>query len=142
MVATSPFSDADAAKRMVGAGKPLKDAGIDVLAGLTEVARTMRDVVQEPMGKGEVSTVLTGRLDPPYLRTCVPCGATHSWEVPFRVGALYGGLELEPGTSPPVLRRIPGWRPAAGPGDRPARRAGAAAADPQLSAVLRPGDPA
>ena len=27
---------------------------------------------------------------------------------------LAAGLELEPGTSPPVLRRIPGWRPVAG----------------------------
>ena len=125
MVATSPFSAADAIKRMVGAGKPLKDAGIDVLAGLAEVARTMRELVEEPMSKGEVSTALTGRLDPPYLRNCVPCGAIHPWEVPFRVGALYGGLELQPGTSPPVLQRIPGWGrptgPAADPLAAPAR---------------------
>jgi hypothetical protein len=42
----------------------------------------------------------------------------HSWEVPFRIGALYAGLELEPGTSPPVLRRIPGW-PKRNPGPAP-----------------------
>jgi hypothetical protein len=57
-------------------------------------------------------------LDPPYLRTCVPCAALHSWEVPFRLGAFYGGLELQPGTSPPVLRRISGW-PRAEPGPAP-----------------------
>ena len=125
LVATSPFSTADATKRMVGAGKPLKDAGIDILEGLTHVAGAMREIVEKPMSKGELSTALTGRLDPPYLRTCVSCGATHSWEVPFRVGALYGGLELQPGTSPPVLQRIPGWRrppgPAADPMAAPAR---------------------
>jgi Winged helix DNA-binding domain len=118
MVATSPLSDRDAAKRVVGADNPLKDAGISTLTGLTEVARQLHDVVTSPLVKGEVSTQLTGRLDPPYLRYCRACQATHSWEVPFRVGALYAGLELEPGTSPPVLRRIPAW-PIRTPGPAP-----------------------
>jgi Winged helix DNA-binding domain len=109
LVATSPLSDRDAAKRVVGAGKPLKEAGISTVAGLTQVATQLRQVVTRPLVKGEVSTQLTARLDPPYLRYCRACKTTHSWEVPFRVGALYAGLELEPGSSPPVLRRIPGW---------------------------------
>jgi Winged helix DNA-binding domain len=109
LVATSPLSDRDAAKRIVGADKPLKEAGIPTVAGLSEVAKQLRQVVTDPMLKGDVSTQLTGRLDPPYVRYCRACQATHSWEVPFRVGALYAGLELEPGTSPPVLRRIPDW---------------------------------
>jgi hypothetical protein len=118
LVATSPLSDADAAKRVVGAGKPLKAAGIPTLAGLTEVATQMRHVVTRPLVKGDVSTQLTARLDPPYLRYCGACKATHSWEVPFRIGALFAGLELEPGTSPPVLRRIPSW-PKRTPGPAP-----------------------
>jgi DNA glycosylase AlkZ-like len=118
LVATSPLSDRDAAKRVVGADKPLKEAGIPTLAGLTEVATQIRHVVTRPLVKGEVSTQLTARLDPPYLRYCGGCKATHSWEVPFRIGALYAGLELEPGTSPPVLRRIPSW-PKRGPGPAP-----------------------
>ena len=104
----------------------------------------MRAVVTEPMVKGEVSTRLTPLLDEPYLRDCRACDAVHAWEVvvPAR-RALYGGLELEPGTSPPVLRRIPGWpRRRPGPGRRPAGGAGAAAAYPQLPAVPGPGDPA
>jgi Winged helix DNA-binding domain len=109
VVATSPLSDRDAAKRVIGADKPLKEAGISTLAGLTEVATQMRRVVTRPMVKGDVSTQLTARLDSPYLRYCRACKATHSWEVPFRIAALYAGLELEPGTSPPVLRRIPDW---------------------------------
>ena len=118
LVATSPLSDRDAAKRVIGADKPLKEAGIPTLAGLTEVATQMRHIVTRPMVKGEVSTRLTARLEPPYLRYCGACKATHSWEVPFRIGALYAGLELESGTSPPVLRRIPGW-PKRSPGPAP-----------------------
>ena len=109
LLATSPLSDRDAAKRVIGADKPLKEAGIPTLAGLTEVAIQLRHVVTRPMVKGDVSTHLTKRLDPPYLRYCGSCQATHSWEVPFRISALYAGLELQPGTSPPVLRRIPEW---------------------------------
>jgi Winged helix DNA-binding domain len=120
LVATSPFSDKDAAKRVIGADKPLKEAGIRTIDGLVEVASSLRAVVTRPMSKGEVSTALTKKLSAPYLRYCVPCGATHSWEQPFRLGALYAGLELEPGTSPPVLRRIPGWpQRKPGPADDP-----------------------
>ena len=118
LVATSPLSDKDAAKRVIGADKPLKQAGIPTLAGLAEVANQMRQVVTTPLVKGDVSTQLTARLDPPYLRYCGGCKATHAWEVPFRISALYAGLELEPGTSPPVLRRIPGW-PRRTPGPAP-----------------------
>jgi Winged helix DNA-binding domain len=118
MVATSPLSERDAVKRVFGAAKPLGEAGITTLNGLAEVAAGLRAVVSEPLPKGEVSTRLSQRLDPVYLRNCVPCKAVHSWEVPFRIGALYGGLELEPGTSPPVLRRIPNW-PRRRPGPAP-----------------------
>jgi hypothetical protein len=103
---------------VIGADKPLKEAGIPTLTGLTEVATQMRQVVKRPMVKGEVSTQLTARLEPPYLRYCGACKAAHSWEVPFRMGALYAGLELEPGTSPPVLQRIPDW-PKRTPGPAP-----------------------
>lgn len=126
LVATSPFSEQDAAKRVINAGKPLHEAGIRTIDGLAEVATQMRHVVTKPMVKGDVSTALTSRLAAPYLRYCGSCGATHAWEIPFRLGALYAGLELEPGTSPPVLRRIPGWPkrvpgPADDPGSAPER---------------------
>ena len=120
LVATSPFSDADAAKRLVGAAKPLKDAEIPARQGLAEVAGKMRSVVTLPMVKGEVSTRLTPLLDEPYRRDCRACGTVHAWESTFRLSALYAGLELEPGTSPPVLRRIPGWpRRTPGPAEDP-----------------------
>lgn len=107
--AVRPWSDADAAKRVFDAAKPLRAAGIGVLEALDAVAGTMRDVVREPMGKGAVSTAMTARMPEPYLRWCRACRATHMYEQPFRLAALHAGLELEPGTSPPVLRPVPGW---------------------------------
>ena len=110
--ATAPFSEADAAKRVHDAAKPLKAAGIPVLEALDTVAAAMRDIAREPTVKGDMSGGLTARLPEPYLRDCRPCGTTHVHEMPFRVAALRAGLELEPGTSPPVLRRLPEIAPA------------------------------
>lgn len=110
-VATSPLSEADAAKRVFDASAPLKAAGIPVLDALRVVADHLRDIVVEPMVKGEVSSELTRRLDPPFLRECRPCQATHIYEQPFRLAALQAGLELDVGTAPPVMRRIDGLTP-------------------------------
>lgn len=108
--AVAPWSEADAAKRIFDASRPLNQAGIPVLDALDHIAAVMRDVAAKPVAKGEMSSALTARLDAPYLRDCRVCQATHTYEQPFRLSALQAGLELEPGTSPPVLRRIPGWR--------------------------------
>ena len=107
--ATAPFSDADAGKRIFDAAKPLKAAGIPNLTALDTVAAEMRSIVTEPTVKGEMSRRLTEQLDEPYLRSCRPCAATHVHEMPFRLAALRAGLELQPGTSPPVLQPIPGF---------------------------------
>ena len=111
--ATAPFSDDDAAKRIFDAAKPLKAAGIPVLEALDTVATAMRDVVREPTVKGDLSGALNGRLPEPYQRFCRSCDAVHVYEQPFRLAALRAGLELEPGTSPPVLRPVPGLAPTA-----------------------------
>jgi Winged helix DNA-binding domain len=107
--ALRPFSPADAAKRIYDAAKPLKAAGIPADQALAEVATRIRRIVTEPTVKGVVSTRLTQAMSEPYLRWCRPCGATHLYEMPFRLGARHAGLELEPGTSPPVLSRVPHW---------------------------------
>jgi len=107
--ALRPFSEADAAKRVLTASAPLKAAGIPVLDALAEVSRTMRSVVRRPTVKGTLSTRMTAQMSEPYLRWCPGCGATHLYEMTFRLAALHAGLELEPDTSPPVLRRIPEW---------------------------------
>jgi len=111
--AVEPFSEADAGKRIFDAAKPLTAAGIGNVAALDAVATAMRSVVTKPMVKGEVSRKLTALMDAPYLRFCRPCDTTHLYEMPFRLAALRAGLELEAGTSPPVLRRIPGLKRAA-----------------------------
>jgi hypothetical protein len=110
-LATAPWSEADAAKRIFDASRPLKEAGLSVLDALTTVAETMRAIVTEPTPKGELSAALTAALPKPFLRRCVPCDAIHTYEQPFRIASLQAGLELVPGTSPPVLRRIDGLEP-------------------------------
>ena len=107
--AVEPFSDADAGRRIYDASKPLTAAGISNLAALDAVAAAMRSVVTEPMVKGEVSARLTAIMGEPYLRFCRPCDATHLYEMPFRLAAFRAGLELQAGTSPPVLQPIPGF---------------------------------
>jgi hypothetical protein len=116
--AVEPFSEDDAGKRIFDATKPLKAAGISNLEALDAVAAAMHDIVTEPMVKGEVSTLLTQRMDEPYLRFCRPCNATHLYEMPFRLAAVRAGLELRPGTSPPVLQPIPDFAPASEPSPR------------------------
>jgi hypothetical protein len=111
--ATAPYDEADAGKRVFDASKPLREAGIPVLDALDTIAGHMRELVVEPTTKGELSTALTARLPEPYLRSCRPCDAIHSYEQPFRLAALRAGLELVAETSPPVLRPIPGWDGAA-----------------------------
>jgi hypothetical protein len=112
--ATAPMSEADAAKRIFDAARPLRAAGIGILDALDTVAAEMRRLVTGPTVKGDVSGALNRTLDEPFLRFCRPCDAIHLYEMPFRLSALRAGLELTPGTSPPVLRRVPGW---SGPAD-------------------------
>lgn len=108
-VATAPFSEADARKRVLTAAKPLASAGIDALDALRAVAALMTEFAAEPIAKGAMSTALTAALSDPYLRYCEACAATHPYEMLLRLAALHAGLRLQPGTAPPVLERIPGW---------------------------------
>lgn len=107
--AVSPFSEADAAKRVFDAAKPLREAGVPVLTALATIAAEMRDIVREPIVKGAMSTELHARLGEEYQRYCRACQAVHLYEQPFRLAALFAGLELTPGTSPPILRRVQHW---------------------------------
>lgn len=110
-VATCPYSAGDAAKRILQANKPFKDAGVETLEALTDLAETMRTIVSKPTVKGDMSGALTRTLPDHYSHYCKPCDATHVYELPFRVAALQAGLELQPGTRPPVVQRINGLQP-------------------------------
>lgn len=112
-VATAPFSEADAARRVLDAAKPLREADIPVLDALTIVARHLREIARDPITKGDASTLLTTMLGTPYLHDCSACETSHIYETTLRLASLQAALELEPGTIPPVLRRIPGMEPPA-----------------------------
>lgn len=128
--ALSPYDAADAARRLAAPGASLRKAGVDVRRALAEVGGAQRELLEEPAVKGEVSGRLRGRLPTGYETDCRPCGVTHCFESLFRAAGLFAGIELEPGTSPPVLRRVPGW---------PADRAVGPAADPDAApARLQP----
>ncbi len=110
--ATAPFSEADAAKRIYDAAKPLQAADIPIITALDTVAGAMRTVVRTPTVKGDLSGRLVELLPEPYLRYCRPCDAVHAHEQAFRIAALRAGLQLQPDTSPPVLEPIPDFSPA------------------------------
>src|SRR6266571_2795470 len=102
-----PLSDADALGR-VDAGSTMKKAGMAGLAGFAAGAEAMRKVVTAPMGKGAASTAVTAATPDTLHRYCRSCQATHVFELIFRMGSLPAGIELEPGTAPPVLVPRPG----------------------------------
>ncbi|HYU66414.1 MAG TPA: crosslink repair DNA glycosylase YcaQ family protein [Jatrophihabitantaceae bacterium] len=102
-----PLSDADALGR-VDAGSTMKKAGMPGLAGFAAGAEAMRKVVTAPMGKGAASTAVTAATPDTLHRYCRSCQATHVFELIFRMGSLPAGIELEPGTAPPVLVPRPG----------------------------------
>lgn len=111
--AVSPVSAADAAKRSAGAAKD----PIDHLAAMITIADQVRAALTKPLTKGEVSAATRETLPEELLVDCRPCQATHVHEQLFRLATIHGGIELEPETNPPVLRRIPGWRATPAVGD-------------------------
>jgi Winged helix DNA-binding domain len=109
-----PLSEADAVARLDSAAKARK-AGVASLDAYSLAVDALRTAVTEPMGKGAASAAVTALMPEPLTRYCRGCQATHVFELPFRMGALPAGLELEPGTSPPVLVPRAGARLADGP---------------------------
>ncbi|MFD1152220.1 DNA glycosylase AlkZ-like family protein [Saccharothrix hoggarensis] len=85
-----PLSDADALARM---NRPPVEHG---RAALREVASALRDVVTEPMTKGEASSRLTSRVDPALTAWCRGCDATHVPDPVFRLAVLPAGLRFDP----------------------------------------------
>ncbi|WP_035758904.1 DNA glycosylase AlkZ-like family protein [Granulicoccus phenolivorans] len=105
--ALCPVSERDAERRSAGAAKKVQQ----MLTGWADMAAAMWTACADPAGKGVVSGRLHQVLRDELQVDCRPCGVVHPHEQLFRLSALHGGIELEPGTNPPVLRRIPGWTP-------------------------------
>jgi hypothetical protein len=102
-----PMSEQDAGGRINETGPAVQRAGIPALEQFSLAVSTMRSVVTKSMGKGAVSTAVTKELPPPMRRNCRACGTSHISDSAMRASFLPAGLELEPDTAPPVLRRRP-----------------------------------
>jgi hypothetical protein len=98
-----PLSEADAAGRLNETGPSVKKAGIPALEQFRLAVEAMRDVVRSPTAKGAASTEVTRRLPRPMGRDCRACKARHISDSAMRAAAPAAGLEIEPGTAPPVL---------------------------------------
>jgi hypothetical protein len=68
----------------------------------------MRAVVTSPTAKGAASTEVTKRIPKPMRHDCRACKTRHISDSAMRVAAPAAGLEMEPGTAPPVLVPRPG----------------------------------
>jgi hypothetical protein len=98
-----PLSEADAAGRLNETGPSVKKAGIPALEQFRIAVDAMAEVVTAPTAKGAASTEVTRRIPPVMWRDCRPCKTHHVSDSAMRSAAPAAGLELEPGTNPPVL---------------------------------------
>ncbi|MCW2496156.1 winged helix DNA-binding domain-containing protein [Jatrophihabitans sp.] len=102
-----PLSEADACGRLNETGPSVARAGIPALQQFELALAAMRKVITEPMAKGAASAGVTKALPDVMGRDCRPCKARHVSDSAMRSTALAAGLELQPGTSPPVLQPRP-----------------------------------
>lgn len=110
-----PLSEADATLRLNETGPSVARKGLAALDQYATAVAALRDVVRTPTAKGAVSTAVTRAIPTAMWRECRPCRASHISDSAMRVSTLAAGLELEPGTAPPVLRPRRGARLPTGP---------------------------
>jgi Winged helix DNA-binding domain len=110
-----PLSEPDAAGRLNETGPSVTKAGIPALEQFRIAVEAMRDVVTEPTAKGTASTQVTKRIPKVMHRDCRACKAFHISDSAMRAAAPAAGLEIEPGTAPPVLVPRRGAKPPKGP---------------------------
>lgn len=110
-----PLSEQDAAGRLNETGPSVARAGIPALEQYDLAVRAMRESVRTATAKGAASTAVTQQLPEVMRRDCRPCKAKHISDSAMRSSFLAAGLELQPGTSPPVLQPRKGARPVTEP---------------------------
>ncbi|HEU5267327.1 MAG TPA: crosslink repair DNA glycosylase YcaQ family protein [Jatrophihabitans sp.] len=103
-----PLSEADAAGRLNETGPSVKRQGIAALDQFEIAVQAMRAVVTSATAKGAASTEVTKRIPKPMRHECRACKTSHISDSAMRVATLPAGLEIEPGTAPPVLLRRKG----------------------------------
>lgn len=89
-----PLSDADATARINVT--PIKEGARLGLAAFTAAAEAMRDVVQEPMAKGDVSREVSARVPESLTFWCKTCDARHISGALFQQVGLASGTLLDP----------------------------------------------
>jgi hypothetical protein len=102
-----PLSEADAIGRLNETGPSVAKAGITGLEQFELALEAMAAVVTTPTAKGAASGAVTQRLPDVMARDCRPCKSRHISDSAMRTTALAAGLELQPGTAPPVLQPRP-----------------------------------
>jgi hypothetical protein len=110
-----PHSEADATQRLNETGPSVKRAGIAALEQFDLAVAAMRAVVTKPTAKGAASTAVTRAIPEAMRRNCRACGTHHISDSAMRSSSLAAALELQPGTSPPVLQRRKGGKVARRP---------------------------
>lgn len=100
-----PLSEADARARLNETGPSVQRQGIPALEQFELATAAMREVITSPTPKGTVSTEVSKRIPAAMRRDCRPCRASHISDSAMRASASAAGLEIEPGTAPPVLLR-------------------------------------
>jgi len=105
-----PLSEQDAAGRLNETGPSVARAGIPALEQYEIAISAMRASVRAATGKGAASTAVTKRIPKAMWRDCRPCKAQHISDSAMRTSSLAAGLELQPGTAPPVLQPRRGAR--------------------------------
>ncbi len=100
-----PLSEADATTRLNETGPSIRHAGLSAFEQYDLAVRELRAVVSKRTEKGAASTAVTRRLPDAMRRECRTCRTRHISDSAMRSVFLAAGLELEPDTSPPVLRR-------------------------------------
>jgi hypothetical protein len=98
-----PLSEADAAQRINETGPSVQRAGLAALEQYELAVTAMRAAVRKPTAKGTVSTEVTKAIPQSMRRACRACRTRHISDSAMRASFLAAGLELEPGTAPPVL---------------------------------------
>jgi hypothetical protein len=107
-----PLSEADATVRLNESGPSVKRAGIPALEQFQLAVDAMGEVVTSPTAKGAASTEVTRRVPKPMRRDCRACKTRHISDSAMRTASSAAGLEIEPGTAPPVLVPRRGAKPA------------------------------
>ena len=120
-----PLADADALTRLGETGTRLKKAGRAGLEGFADGVALMRRLIRKPTAKGPSSTKLSAEMSTELGRYCRVCKVTHISDTVMRMCSMPAGIELEPGTSPPVM--VPGGKFTAGGPDVARRRISSAA---------------